>query len=327
MTAPMVTRKGTFGQAALPWHPLPHMDDYLLNLEVNENSPSYIRTVKLGLAYFGEFAKDEGLVHPGEIKRAHLLRFQAFLIGKPISVRYRQQLLKYVRGWINWLEDTRLITESPWYNIKIGHTAKKPNPLEDEDLASLFAAHRQQAFSISPFMFHRREVILGLLYGWGLRIHELHALNVSNLDLRLEWVTVKNKGGGHKTLPYGESLKEVIQRWQRVRATHSKVGEDALLVDSEGKRLSIQMIRKIVTELGERAGVPVNPHRLRDTCGTHLLDGDVPIDHVMKILGHASVAQTRQYARVNDHKVKESHDAAMNGRLNDLLFKNTGDLP
>lgn len=322
----MVSRKGRFGQDALPWNPLPYMDDYLLFLEVNENSKDYIRTVKLGLAYFGNFALEEGLKHPGEIKREHLLRFQAWLIGKPISVRYRQQLMKYTRGWLNYLEASRLITESPWVNIKIGHIAKKPNPLENEDLESLFSAHRMQAFSLSPFMYHRRDVILALLYGWGLRIHELHALNVSNLDLRLEWVTVKNKGGGHKNLPYGESLKEVVQRWLRVRANHSKVGEDALLVDSEGKRLSIQMIRKIVTELGDRAGVPVNPHRLRDTCGTNLLDSDVPIDHVMKILGHASVAQTRQYARVNDHKVKESHDAAMNGRLNDLLFKRTGDL-
>jgi site-specific recombinase XerD len=127
-------------------------------------------------------------------------------------------------------------------------------------------------------------------------------------------------------LPYAEVMKDSVQRYLRHRGRHAKIGEDALLIDQDGKRLSIDMIRKIISELGQRAGVAVNPHRLRDTCGTNLLDDDVPIERVMKILGHTNVAQTRSYARVNDHKVKESHDASMNVRLNSLLFKNTGDL-
>jgi site-specific recombinase XerD len=325
MTAALVNRT-TFGQPALPWNPLPYMDEYLLNLEVDGRSKDYIKSVKQGLSYFAEFSVVDGFTHPGEVKRENILRFQAWLNGKTMAVSYRQQMLKYTRGWVNWMFNTRYLPDNPWFNIRVGRMTKKPNPLEDEEVEALFSGHRQQAFSMPPFMWHRREVILALLYGWGLRIHELHALNVSQMDMRLEWVTSINKGGGTKVLPYADVMKEVTQRWLRHRGKYAKVGQDSLLIDQEGKRLSIEMIRKIITELGDRSGVAVNPHRLRDTCGTNLLDDDVPIERVQKILGHTDVAQTRSYARVNDHKVKESHDASMNIRLNSLLFKNTGDL-
>lgn len=305
---------------------MPYMAEYMLNLEVDGRSKDYIRAVRAGLSYFSEFAAIDGFTHPGEVKRENILRFQAWLSSKPIAITYRQQLMKYTRGYFNWLVATRYLPDNQWFNIRIGRVGKKPNPLEDEEIEALFSAHKQQAFSMSPFFWHRREVILALLYGWGLRIHELHSLNVTQMDMRLEWVVTINKGGGQKTLPYAQAMKDCVQRWLRHRASHSSIGEDALLIDQEGKRLSIQMIRKIVTELGERSGVPVNPHRLRDTCGTNLLDDNVPIERVSKILGHATVAQTRTYARVNDKSVAESHAASMNVRLNGLLFQRTGDL-
>lgn len=326
MTAPLINRLGVFGQPARTTPLLPYCDEYLLNLEVDGRKKDYIRMVRAGLSYFSEFAAYDGFTHPGEVKREHLLRFQAWLNSKKMAVSYRQQILKYVRGWFNWLVATRYLPTNEWYAIKIGHIKKQPNPLEDEEIEALFQAHKQQAFSMSPFFWHRREVILALLYGWGLRIHELASLNVTQMDLRLEWVVTINKGGGQKTLPYAQALKDAVQRWLRHRARYAKVGEDALLVDQDGKRLSIQMIRQIVTQLGERSGVPVHPHRLRDTCGTNLLDDNVPIERVAKILGHASVAQTRTYARVNDQAVKDSHEASMNARLNGLLFQRTGDL-
>lgn len=319
----MPIEKGKFGQAALPWHPMPYMDEYLDNLTVDLRSAEYIRTVRKGLARFAIFCRDEDLKHPEEIERRHLLRYQAFLNSMDFAPAYRQQLLKAVKAWLNWLVQCRYLTETPWYRIRVGSTPKKPKPLEDDDIATLFAAHRQTAFLIPPFTYHRREVILVLLYGWGLRIHELHLLNLSQMDMRLEWVPVRQKGGTTKTLPYSKAMKAVVNRWLHVRAKYGALGEDALLIDQQGKRLSIDMIRKIVTELGVRANIPVNPHRLRDTCGTNLLDDDVPVERVMKILGHTNQAQTLAYSRVSDPAVKRSHDESMDRRLDTLLFRRT----
>lgn len=310
---------------ALPWIPLPYMEEYLDNLAVDEISEGYIKASRVGLKHFAIFADKEGIKHPDEIQRHHILRFQAYLVdvrkqdGDPLSLSYRQQVMKYLRAWISWLLEVEHITQTPWVRIRVGRQAKKPKPLEDDEVFALFDAHRKQAFSISPYFYHRREVILVLLYGWGLRIHELQALTVAGLDMRQDFVTTRNKGGGTKVLPYSDEMKQVVQRWLIHRAKKATPGEDALLIDQQGQPLSTKMIYKIVTDTGTRAGITINPHRLRDSFGTKLLDSDVPVERIMKMMGHTQRAQTMAYARVNDPKLKESHDSVMNPLINQLI--------
>lgn len=311
--------------AAREWDPLPHMDEYLEQMRIEERSEEYLRPVKAGLSHFADFCHTQGVVHPEELNRTHILHFQAHLQkivkadGEPYSPRYRQQILKYVRTWVNWLIDVGHIENTPWVRIKIGSTKKTPNPLEDEQVAQLFAAHRHTMRVVNPFEFHRREVILTLLFGWGLRVHELLALNASQMDARLEWVTVANKGGGTKTLPYSPELKAVVLRYLRVRPSRAVPGEDALVIGLEGQRLSYSSVRNIVADLGQQAGFKLHPHMLRDTMGTIMLDHDVELERVMKMLGHTQSATTLGYARVNDKKVGESHTRVMTPLLRQLL--------
>jgi site-specific recombinase XerD len=315
---------------ALPWKPLPHMEEWLDNLHADGTSTGYINAARAGLAHFSNFLAGEGIQHPDEITRHHILRFQAHLTtlrkqnGDPLALSYRQQLVKYVGAWINWCAEVEHIERSPWVRIKVGRVAKQPKPLEDEEVARLFDAHRQMAFTISPFFYHRREVILVVLYAWGLRIGELEALTVTAMDMRLDYVTSRNKSragsaNSTKTLPYSDEMKQVVGRWLRIRSTKAKIGEDALLIDHSGKPLNQHAIRKIITELGRRAGVDVNPHRLRDTFGTTMLDNDVPVERIQKMMGHTRREQTLAYSRVNDPKIKESHDAVMNPLIKTLL--------
>lgn len=299
-----------------------HMDEYLLELDNIGRKTDYTRKVKAGLSYFTTFLRNAGVDHPDQIERAHLLQFQAWLGRQDWKRSYQNQQMKYVRGWLNWMEAVHYLTEeNPWYRIRVGQVGKVPNPLSDDEIAMLFDAHRQDAFRIPPFHYHRREIIMTLLYAWGLRIHELQSLNMTAMDTRLDYVTCINKGGRNKHLPYDDVLKQVFVRYSTVRSKYARLGEDALIIDNTGKRLSINRIRQIVVELGERCGLDIHPHQLRDTAGTHLLDDDVPVERVMKILGHTRREQTLAYARVNDHKVAESHRKSMSPRLRKLLAR------
>lgn len=320
---------GGKGPKAIPHTPLPHMEEWIDNLRLDDKNIGYINAAKVGMAHFANFCAEEGLKHPEEIERHHLLRFQAYLSrltkenGDPLALSYRQQLMKYLHAWINWLTELEYITQNPWVRIRVGTIKKKPKPLEDEEIAALFDAHRRQAFTISPFFYHRRETVLVLLYGWGLRIHELAALSVANMDMRQDFVTCINKGGGTKVLPYGEETKDVVSRWLAQRAKKAVPEVDSLLIDSHGKPLSRAMVYKIIVELGQRAGVQINPHRLRDSFGTKMLESDVPIERIMKMMGHTQRAQTLAYARVNDQTLKSSHDEVMQP----LIKKLVGGLP
>lgn len=318
--------KGQFGNTPLTYNPLPHMDEYLNDLDAQGRSKSWIRGNRNAMSHLADFLTAEGLVHPMEIVRVHIIRFQAMVNSNPDwAPSYRIQLMKHIRCWVNWCVDLGYIQDDPWVRVKVGRTLKKPKPLSDDELRELFHAHRLGAFGMSPFTYHRREMILCLLYGWGLRVHELEALNVSNMDVSLDWVLCRNKGGGTKSLPYDAEMKKIFSRWITNRARNATVGEDALIITSSGTRMSKEQISRIVSELGQRAGMDINAHQLRDTCGTNLLDSDVPVERVKDILGHTTIQQTLAYSRVNAHKVAESHAAAMGPRLA-ALFRNTRDL-
>jgi site-specific recombinase XerC len=149
----------------------------------------------------------------------------------------------------------------------------------------------------------------------------LESLNVSQMDMRLDFVRVKNKGSQTpKPLPYGRILKDSVQRWLIWRAREVEMGEDALLIDANsGTRLSISRIREIVINLGDRANVSVNPHRFRDSLGTKLIDSDVSVERVMQVFGHTNRAQTLAYTKLGDRKVKEEHERVMDPILSALL--------
>lgn len=319
---------------ALPWNPLPHMEEFLDNHRAGgETTEAYIKAAKLGLSHYATFLATQNVQHPDEIERHHILRFQAHLMtltssqsGKPLTLAYRQQLMKYVRTWTYWCMELGYITGNPWVRIKVGTQTKKPKPLEDEEINALFEAHTRTAFVLAPFYYHRRETILTLLYGWGLRIHELQALTVAQMDMRQNYVTCRNKGGGEKVLPYAEEIKAIVIRWLNHRSGKAMSINDSLLIDTYGRQMSIPAIRKVITDLGDRAGVPINPHRLRDSFGTKLLESDVPVERIMKMMGHTQRAQTLAYARVNDHTLKSSHDAVMAPLLRRLTNAQPADL-
>jgi integrase/recombinase XerC len=167
--------------------------------------------------------------------------------------------------------------------------------------------------------------VLCLLFGWGLRTKELATLNVTNMDVRLDFVTAYNKGGGTKNLPYSPEMKKVFQRYAGARTRYAQPGEDALIITQAGERMTREQISKMMSALGERAGIDMNAHMLRDTAATTMLDGDIPVEQIAAILGHRSTKQTLRYAKVRNHKVAESHRRVMDNQLR-VLFGSTSNL-
>lgn len=315
----------------LPWEPIQSMDDYLMELDAEGRARNYRRMVKVGLSYFSQYLRKEGVLAPDEIDRTHIVRFQSHLAelrkddGEPYAQSYRSKIMDYVKGWCSWMEATGVVESSPWVRIRVPKVTKKPKPLEPDELIALFETHKRDAFQMAPFDYHQREVILTLLYSWGLRVHELCSVNVAHVDMRLDSVIVRNKGGGKKVMPYGEVEKTVVSRWLRHRAGMANIDEDALLVSRSGVRITSQRVWEVVSNLGKKAGVDVNPHRFRDTLGTTMLDNDVPVEVVMKLLGHSNRAQTLAYARLNDPVVARAHKNVMQGNLTALLRFNNKD--
>jgi integrase/recombinase XerD len=147
---------------------------------------------------------------------------------------------------------------------------------------------------------------LELLYGSGLRVSELTALDVDDVDLEGNAVRVVGKGGKEREVPIGRFAKDAVGSYlARGRpALASSRSRGALFLNARGGRLTRQSVGRLLEEYARRGGIRrrVTPHDLRHSFATHLLDGGADVRVVQELLGHASVATTQIYTLVTrDH--------------------------
>lgn len=313
---------GGKGKKPLPWHPLPYAQEWVDGIESN----SVRQVAHSAMAHFGMFCKIEDIRHPEELERRHVLHYQAYLTtakqqhnGQPLSAGYQYALLLWLRTWLKWLDQKGYITQTPWEGITLRKAPKHSKPINADDIATIFEAHRRTAFKAPPFFFHRRETILTILYGWGLSLSEMLALNVPNVDMRQDFVVIRFANGTRsRSLPYGAEMKGVIARWLSQRAYKALPTEDALLIDSRGGRMTQANVRQVLSDLGNQAGVNLHPSRLRDTFGYNLLDRGVATEIVMGFLGHTRKAHVLEYDP-KARELKKIHDELIETDLTQLL--------
>ena len=162
----------------------------------------------------------------------------------------------------------------------------------------------------------RDQAIVELLYGSGLRVSELCALCYSAVDRARKVVTVMGKGSKERVVPISDAALEALGVWAGgvqseffalVGAQERATPTSALFRNERGAPLAPRDVRRI---LDRRAGSPVNPHALRHTFATHLLDGGADLRIVQEMLGHADLATTQLYTHVSKERLRTVFDSA-----------------
>ncbi len=157
----------------------------------------------------------------------------------------------------------------------------------------------------------RNRAIVELLYGTGMRLAELYALNVGTIDRKNRLVRVMGKGRKERVVPVTPDAIELIDRY----VAHRKVAtghNDPLFVNKKGGRLSRRQIERLVSN--ELAAVSQqkkkSPHVLRHSFATHLLDAGADIRAVKDLLGHSSLSTTQVYTHVSKEHLKKVYKQA-----------------
>jgi integrase/recombinase XerC len=175
-------------------------------------------------------------------------------------------------------------------------------------------AHREEALRL------RDRAILEMLYGAGLRVSELRALRVSELDLVQKRVRVMGKGQKERLAPFGAPALEALHAWlevrplllARARSELDAAARDALWLGEKGTALTVRQIQNVVRRygaLGAGRG-DLHPHALRHSYATHLLDAGADLRGIQELLGHASLATTQRYTHVSVDRLMAVYDKA-----------------
>lgn len=188
-----------------------------------------------------------------------------------------------------------------------------PKALTEAEVGELLDA----VVDVDP-LGQRDRAILELLYGTGIRIGELVALDLDALDDERETLRVFGKGAKERIVPVGRAARAALDRYRaqgRLTLRHGRAARgdaDAMFLNARGGRLSRQSCWKLVRAAGDRVGLGdrLSPHVLRHSCATHMLDHGADIRVVQELLGHASISTTQVYTKVSPERLRAVYDAS-----------------
>jgi site-specific recombinase XerD len=285
-----------------------HEDDFLGSL--GSVAPRTLEAYGRDLAGFVAWAARGGVHGPDEVDRLLLRRYVAHLATRRYAKRSIARKVSALRRYFRWAARRGVVAADPSSRLSApSGEGRLPRVLRQDELSTLLDGPTSGAGVDDPARRARDDAVLELLYGSGIRVGELCALSVGDVDLERARASVWGKGGKQRTVPLSEPTVDALRQWlgsARGAWSEGAGDTDALFLNQPGRRLSARDVRRI---LDRRAASPTHPHALRHTFATHLLDGGADLRAVQELLGHADLATTQRYTHVSRERLRSVYDA------------------
>lgn len=253
---------------------------------------------------FAEWVSRSGVTSPADVGRTLVRRYIAHLSTREFARRSIARKAASIRRYFTWAVAEHLVESDPTIGLHVaGGSGRLPRVLDGRELGQLLDGPAPDG---EPAWRKRRDdAVLEILYGSGLRVSELCGLELHQVRLDDQALTVWGKGSKERRVPLGRPAAGALAAWLAVR--HDVVRADAgsiVFANERGKPLTPRDVRRI---LDRRAPAPTHPHALRHTFATHLLDGGADLRSVQELLGHSDVATTQRYTHVSRERLKAAY--------------------
>ncbi len=284
-----------------------YLDEFLQVLAVGRGYSGHtIAAYRQDLQQFGAFLHQEGCPW-NQVDRIVARRYMAHMQRRGLAPSSIARKLAALRAFYAYLVRTSRLPTHPLAGMG---TPKQPQRLPrylsvDETVALLSAPDPNTPQGL------RDRAILEALYSTGLRVSELVALDLGDVDWGRREVRVRGKGGKERLAVVGRPALRALRLYLR-SARPRLAGErnsPALFLNRFGGRLTDRSVRAIVGEYARMAGLDdnVTPHTLRHTFATHLLEGGANLRVVQELLGHARLTTTQRYTHVSRRHLRQEY--------------------
>ncbi len=275
-------------------------------------SPNTVAAYRRDLRGLAAFAERNGSQLLG-VTYPTLRRWLAHLSTRGYARSSIARKAAAARTFYAWAERRGLVAADPAHRLKAPAPVNRlPTVLKASEVGALVEAPGDDPVGV------RDRAMLELLYGSGLRVAELAALDLDDVDLVAQRVRVTGKGGKQRVVPAGDLATDAIGRYLVVaRPTlvlqHASGGPsaqpEALFVNHRGDRVSTRGVRAVVERYRGALlpGRSVSPHTLRHSFATHMLEGGADLRVVQELLGHASPSTTQRYTHVSKGRLFDAY--------------------
>jgi integrase/recombinase XerC len=212
-----------------------------------------------------------------------------------------------------WLRQGRLET-NPFTGAPLPRLEKRlPKFLTEEQMRRLLDSPMLllENGTADAFTAWRDRLAMELLYGGGLRVSELVALDYGSIDFETGVARVLGKGLKERLCPLGRVALEVLKKFRDVHA-REKTPASPVLITKSGARMGVREVQLMLKRHLALAGLPpdISPHKLRHSYATHLLNAGADLRLVQELLGHASLNTTQVYTHVSVARLREIYQKA-----------------
>lgn len=242
------------------------------------------------------------------------------LVDKGMDAATVNRKIACLRTFYKFLRVHGSLKKDPMSRIRVLKTRKRlPDFVREENMKLVLDTPPQRAGgqeksdtkSESLFSIRRRQLVIELLYGTGMRLSELIGLKETDIDLKNCVVKVLGKRNKERLIPFPESLVSLISEYRKLKQEATRGSNDRLIVTDKGLPSYPMMIYRIVKQcLQESGSKRKSPHILRHTYATHLLDRGAEINAVKDLLGHSSLAATQVYTHNSMEKLRRIYEQA-----------------
>ena len=286
----------------------PRVEEFLRYLAIERNaSPRTLKAYRQALTAFRAENKT-----PWKTCTVNDFRDYLFVITKLGQARsYMRLQFSALRTFYQFLAARKGLRCNPLREVQLPKIDKKlPLVLTRQQIEELLAAPARVAKNrAAPSWMPLRDVaIMELFYSSGLRLSELAALDVADVDLYTESVRVFGKGRKERICPVGLPALEAISRYRAAANVHS----GPLFINKGRRRMSTRSIWLILKRYLRHTSIPISisPHKLRHSFATHMLDRGADLRSVQALLGHASLSTTQIYTHVTVERLKKAYAEA-----------------
>lgn len=285
------------------------MEEYLYyGLKQRKLNEKTVRAYRVDLRQFSEFCAQKELVTEKAIIRQYVLYLHETYKQKTVKRK-----LASLKAFYSYLEDEEIIENSPLRKIRTEFREEKvlPRSIPYSVLQSLLSSMYSQKSIESTIskrkLLNRDIVVVEILFSTGIRISELCNLKQKNIDIEQGIFCIKGKGSKERYLQIGteevlDQLKEYKRHWEK-----ELEASEFFFLNRYGKRYSEQSARRMIQRYTQEAMIEmhITPHMFRHAFATLLLEEEVDIRFIQKMLGHASITTTQIYAEVASKKQME----------------------
>jgi integrase/recombinase XerC len=235
----------------------------------------------------------------------HVRSFAARSHAAGLNPRSVQRRLSAVRTFYDFLLREKAAHRNPGADVRAPKAAKRlPAAIDADQMARLLSFEPRSTLDL------RDLAIMELFYSSGLRLAELIGLNLTDLDLTDHTVRVSGKGRKDRIVPVGGKARTALQRWLEQRASLAAVGEAAVFVGRNGRRVGARAVQLRVAAQARAQGLAahLHPHMFRHSFATHLLESSRDLRGVQELLGHANISTTQVYTHLDFQHLARTYE-------------------